>query len=76
MKNMSYIILVIAAVAAWYFYLKSKKPHPQPAKKTVFGYCPYCGTKNAQITYYEKDGNLVITKVFCGNKSCPQTFKD
>lgn len=75
MKAMYYILFIVAVAAAWYFYRKSHKQDPQPAKKTVFGYCPYCGTKNAQITYYEKDGNLVITNVMCGNKSCPQQFK-
>ena len=76
MKTIVYVLLIIAVAVAWYFYKMWKKQDPDPVKKTVFGYCPYCGTQNAQITYYEKDGNTVINKVLCGNKSCPQHFKD
>lgn len=75
MKTMVYVLLIIAVAAAWYFYKMWKKQDPEPEKKTVINDCPFCGTKNAQITYYEKDGNTVITNVLCGNKSCPQHYK-
>lgn len=72
---MLYLLAIIAAAAIFVICWR-KTPKTEPVKKTVFGYCPYCGTQNAQITYYEKDGNIVITNVLCGNKSCPQHFKD
>ena len=75
MKNMLYILLILAIAAAYYFYRKATHKNPEPEKKTVINNCPFCGTKNAQITYYEKDGNTVITNVLCGNKSCPQHYK-
>lgn len=77
MKTILYLTAIVAAIALLYkLYKNAAKNEPSPVKKTVFGYCPYCGTQNAQITYYEKDGNIVITNVLCGNKSCPQHFKD
>ena len=39
--------------------------------KTETGDCPYCGTHNAEITRYIKNGKVIKMSVMCGNKSCP-----
>lgn len=40
-------------------------------KTTTITRCPYCGTENAEITRWYRNGRLIRTNVACNNKSCP-----
>lgn len=50
------------------------EPQPVVTEKTTIEDCPYCGTKDAEVTRIYSNGRLVKMDVLCDNKSCPKSY--
>ena len=50
------------------------EPQPVVTEKTTIENCPYCGTKDAEVTRIYSNGRLVKMDVLCDNKSCPKSY--